>query len=54
LLGDPSNARTKLGWQPEITAQAMCAEMVAEDLKIAQRHAFLKQNGHDVPIQTEN
>ncbi|MDP4651300.1 MAG: GDP-mannose 4,6-dehydratase, partial [Haliea sp.] len=49
LLGDPSNARIKLGWEPEITAQEMCAEMVAEDLKIAQRHAFLKLHGHDVP-----
>ena len=54
LLGDPSNARIKLGWEPEITAQEMCAEMVAEDLKIAQRHAFLKLHGHDVPVQTEN
>jgi GDPmannose 4,6-dehydratase len=25
----------KLGWVPEITAREMCAEMVAEDLKIA-------------------
>ena len=33
LLGDPAKAKTKLGWVPEITAQEMCAEMVAEDLK---------------------
>ena len=24
LLGDPSKARDKLGWSPEISAQAMC------------------------------
>jgi GDPmannose 4,6-dehydratase len=54
LLGDPTSARSKLGWEPEITALEMCAEMVAEDLKIAQRHAFLKQHGHEVPIQKEN
>jgi GDPmannose 4,6-dehydratase len=35
LLGDPTKAKEKLGWVPEITAQEMCAEMVAEDLKTA-------------------
>ncbi|MDK3020986.1 GDP-mannose 4,6-dehydratase, partial [Pseudodonghicola flavimaris] len=41
LLGDPAKAKEKLGWVPEITVQEMCAEMVAEDLKVAQRHALL-------------
>ncbi len=54
LLGDPSKAKAKLGWVPEITVQEMCAEMVAEDLKIAQRHALLKQHGYDIPFSVEN
>ena len=54
LLGDPSYAKQQLGWVPEITVQEMCAEMVAEDLKVAQRHAFLKENGHSVSIAVEN
>ena len=54
LLGDPSKAKQLLGWVPEITVQEMCAEMVAEDLKTAQRHAFLKANGHDVAVSKEN
>lgn len=54
LLGDPSKAKQKLGWVPEITVQEMCAEMVAEDLKVAQRHAFLKIHGHEVPMSREN
>jgi GDPmannose 4,6-dehydratase len=54
LLGDPSKAKQQLGWVPEITVQEMCAEMVSEDLKIAQRHALLKQHGHDVPVSVEN
>ncbi|MCP4974591.1 MAG: GDP-mannose 4,6-dehydratase [Maribacter sp.] len=54
LLGDPSNAKAKLGWVPEISVQEMCAEMVAEDLKIAQRHALLKQHGHEVLLSLEN
>lgn len=45
LLGDASKAREKLGWRPQITAQQMCAEMVASDLAIARRHALLEQHG---------
>ncbi len=54
LLGDPSKAKQKLGWTPEISVQQMCAEMVDEDLKIARRHALLKEHGHDVPVSVEN
>jgi GDPmannose 4,6-dehydratase len=53
LLGNPAKARAVLGWQPEISAQAMCAEMVAEDLKTARRHALLKEHGMDVPLAVE-
>lgn len=53
LLGDPTKAKTKLGWVPEITVQEMCAEMVAKDLKAAQRHALLKRHGHDVVVAQE-
>ena len=28
LLGDPSKAKAKLGWVPEVTVQKMCGEMV--------------------------
>ena len=54
LLGDPSKAKKELGWTPEITAQEMCAEMVREDLKSAQRHALLKAHGMAIPVSTEN
>jgi GDPmannose 4,6-dehydratase len=53
LLGDPARAKARLGWVPEITVQEMCAEMVAADLKTAQRHALLKAHGHDVPVSVE-
>ena len=53
LLGDPSNAKNKLGWTPEITVQEMCAEMVADDLKVAQRNVLLQTHGHDVPVSVE-
>lgn len=48
LLGDPTKAKQKLGWVPEITAQEMCKEMVAHDLEQAKKHALLKRHGHQV------
>nr|WP_070960990.1 GDP-mannose 4,6-dehydratase [Hyphomonas sp. Mor2] len=54
LLGDPSKAKEKLGWEPEITVEEMCAEMVAADLHKAKRHALLKAHGYELPIATEN
>ncbi|MEY4076263.1 MAG: hypothetical protein RIQ69_633 [Pseudomonadota bacterium] len=48
LLGDPTKAKEKLGWVPEITAQDMCKEMVAHDLEQAKQHALLKMHGHQV------
>lgn len=53
LLGDPTKAKDLLGWVPEITAQEMCAEMVAEDLKPARRTALLKEHGLELPISVE-
>lgn len=53
LLGDPSKAKAKLGWVPEITAQEMCAEMVSNDLKTAKRHALLKEHGMALPVAVE-
>ena len=53
LLGDPSKAKQKLGWVPEITVQQMCREMVASDLIQAQQHALLKQHGYSVFNATE-
>jgi len=54
LLGDPSNAKNKLGWVPEITAQEMCAEMVQEDLKIAMQTKLLKKHGYQVSTTIED
>jgi GDPmannose 4,6-dehydratase len=53
LLGDPSKAKAKLGWMPEISVQEMCKEMVAEDLAQAKQHALLKANGYEVNLGSE-
>jgi GDPmannose 4,6-dehydratase len=54
LLGDPSKAKAKLGWTPEITVEEMCSEMVANDLQKAKQHALLKDHGFDVSVSVEN
>jgi GDPmannose 4,6-dehydratase len=53
LLGDPSKAKEKLGWTPEISVQDMCKEMVAHDLVQARQHALLKKHGYSVFNATE-
>lgn len=53
LLGDPSKAKEKLGWVPEITVEEMCAEMVQNDLAKAKQHAILKSHGYDVNVSVE-
>ena len=53
LLGDPSKAKRILGWEPSITVQEMCSEMVREDLRSAQRAVLLNSHGHHVPSTFE-
>jgi len=53
LLGDPTKAKEKLGWVPEITVQEMCREMVAADLAQAKQHALLKRHGYTVSVSVE-
>ena len=53
LLGDPTKAKQKLGWVPEITVQEMCKEMVETDLAQARQHALLKTHGYDVTVSVE-
>jgi GDPmannose 4,6-dehydratase len=53
LLGDPSKAKEKLGWELEITFEEMIREMVEHDLDQAKRHALLKDHGYKVTISNE-
>ncbi len=53
LLGDPSKAKRILSWEPSVTVQDMCAEMIAEDLESAKRISLLKDHGHDVSLSPE-
>jgi GDPmannose 4,6-dehydratase len=48
LLGDPTKAKIKLGWEPKISFTEMVKEMVKEDLKEAERDLLVKCNGYTV------
>ena len=53
LLGDPSKAKRLLGWEPKITVQEMCKEMIESDLIAAQKNALLKKHGYENSISIE-
>ena len=48
LLGDPANAKKKLGWETRVTLDEMIAEMIDNDLQIARRNRLLINSGYDV------
>lgn len=54
LLGDPTKAKAELGWQPKITAQQMCQEMIEEDYRSARRLAILREHNLELPLSIEN
>jgi GDPmannose 4,6-dehydratase len=46
LLGDPSKAKEKLGWEPKITLEEMVHEMMENDINLAKRDALVKKHGY--------
>ncbi len=46
LLGDPTKAKEKLGWVPEITFEQLVKEMVVEDMKLAERDQVIREKGY--------
>ena len=53
LLGDPTKAKEKLGWTPQITLQEMVSEMVLADLEAAQKNCLLNGHGYKVSVAKE-
>jgi GDPmannose 4,6-dehydratase len=46
LLGDPTKAKTKLGWEPKTSFTELVSEMVREDLKDAERDELCHREGY--------
>ena len=53
LLGDPTKARERLGWTPEIGFTDLVREMMREDLKEAERDALCRREGFRTLQQNE-
>lgn len=46
LLGDPTKAKQKLGWEPQITVEQMCQEMMESDVTEAKQKSLLREAGY--------
>jgi len=47
LIGDPTKAKEKLGWEPKITLEALVKDMMDSDLKLMQKDRYLKDGGYE-------
>jgi len=48
LLGDPSKARSILGWQPEYDLDGLIDDMVTSDLILMKKEAYLQDGGYNI------
>lgn len=53
LLGDPTKAKTKLGWKPQYDLAGLVEEMIASDLAIFKKDIHLLKAGHTILRQEE-
>lgn len=53
LIGDPTKAKTKLGWTPQYDLQMLCSEMVAADIALFKQDQLLKQAGFQIKNEFE-
>ena len=53
LLGDPTKAKTKLGWEPKYSLADMCSEMVRADIDLFRQDQLLQREGFAVRNQYE-
>lgn len=53
LLGDPTKAKMRLGWEPMTSFEELVAEMVQEDVKVAKRDELVKSRGYGVQSRWE-
>ena len=48
LIGDPTKAKTKLGWVPEYDLQGLVKDMMQSDVKLMQKDQYLKKGGYQI------
>ncbi len=53
LIGDPTKAKTKLGWELKYDLQALVSEMVQSDMTLFTRNKYLKEGGYEIKNEFE-
>ena len=53
LIGDPSKAKAKLGWEPRYDLQTLVSEMVVKDIELFRRDQLLRDAGFEVKNEFE-
>lgn len=53
LIGDPTKAKTELGWEPKHDLQSLVKDMMSADMDLFKREQYLKDGGHDILNQHE-
>jgi GDPmannose 4,6-dehydratase len=48
LLGDPSKAKLKLGWETKVSFKELVSEMMSEDMKEAKKNALIREHGYQI------
>ena len=46
LIGDPTKAKEKLGWEPQIQLAELVEDMMSSDLKLMLKDKYLKEGGY--------
>ncbi len=53
LIGDPTNAKTKLGWEPKYNLQDLVKEMVQSDIQLFEKEKYLAEGGFKIKNEFE-
>ena len=53
LIGDPTKAKQKLGWEPKYDLKSLVEDMVRSDLKLFKKQQTLLDNGYEILNQAE-
>jgi GDPmannose 4,6-dehydratase len=47
LIGDPTKAKEKLGWEPQIQLAELVEDMMSSDIKLMEKDKYLKNGGYE-------
>jgi len=48
LIGDPTKAKSKLGWEPKYNLSKLVSEMMESDIQLFKKDRFLLKNGRPI------